>query len=58
MLTDPATRLTAGGSVTLTLRFQHAGTVTLKVPVTSLLSDAVTSPEPSAGAGMGDMPGM
>ena len=53
MLTDPASPLTAGGSVTLTLRFQRAGSVTFKVPVTSLLSDAVTSP-----ASMGDMPGM
>lgn len=47
MLTDPAAPLTAGGTVVLTLRFQHAGTVTLRVPVTSLLSDALTS---SAGA--------
>ena len=58
MLADPASPLTAGGSVTLTLRFQRAGSVTFKVPVTSLLSDAVTSPGPSSGAGMGDMPGM
>lgn len=59
MLTDPAAPLTAGGTVSLTLRFQHAGTVTLRVPVTSLLSDALTS---SAGAGTTagttDMPGM
>ena len=43
MLTDPASPLTAGGSVALTLRFKDAGTVTFKVPVTSLLSDALTS---------------
>jgi copper(I)-binding protein len=58
MLVDPASPLTAGGSVTLTLRFQRAGSVTFKVPVTSLLSDAVTSPAPSEAAGMGNMPGM
>ena len=58
MLTDPAVRLTAGGSVTLTLRFQHAGSVTFRVPVTSLLSDAVTAPETSTSPGMGSMPGM
>jgi hypothetical protein len=44
MLTDPASPLTAGGTVALTLRFKDAGTVTFKVPVTSLLSDALTSP--------------
>ena len=43
MLTNPASPLTAGGSVTLTLRFKHAGTVALEVPVTSLLSDAQTA---------------
>jgi len=58
MLTDPATRLNAGGSVALTLRFAKAGTVTIKVPVTSLLSDALTSPTPSASSDMADMPGM
>ena len=60
MLTNPASPLTAGGSVTLTLRFKHAGTVTLEVPVTSLLSDALTSPTstPSTGSGMANMPGM
>ena len=58
MLTDPASPLTAGGSVTLTLRFQQAGIVTFKVPVTSLLSDAVTSPEPSSATDMANMPGM
>jgi copper(I)-binding protein len=42
MLMSPATPLKQGGIVTLTLHFQHAGTVTLKVPVTSLLSDAMT----------------
>ena len=58
MLTDPASPLTAGGSVTLTLRFQQAGSVTFKVPVTSLLSDAVTSPEPTSATDMANMPGM
>ena len=58
MLTDPASPLTAGGSVTLTLRFQQAGSVTFKVPVTSLLSDAVTSPEPTSATGMANMPGV
>lgn len=60
MLTDPASPLTAGGSVALTLRFKDAGTVTLKVPVTSLLSDALTSPTSTTttGSGMADMPGM
>lgn len=57
MLTNPASPLTAGGSVALTLRFKDAGTVTLKVPVTSLLSDALTS-DPSTASGMADMPGM
>ena len=73
MLTDPASPLVAGGSVALTLHFKDAGTVTVKVPITSLLSDALTSPTttgptaPSAastsstsstGSGMADMPGM
>jgi hypothetical protein len=58
MLTDPAAPLTAGAAVALTLRFQHAGTVTLEVPVTSLLSDALTSSVPSAGSDATDMPGM
>ena len=58
MLDNPASPLTAGGSVALTLRFEHAGTVTFKVPVTSLLSDALTGPAPSASSGMANMPGM
>jgi copper(I)-binding protein len=60
MLTDPASPLTAGGSVALTLRFKDAGTVTFKVPVTSLLSDALTSSTstPTTGSGMANMPGM
>jgi periplasmic copper chaperone A len=62
MLTNPASPLTAGGSVALTLRFKDAGTVTFKVPVTSLLSDALTSPTsgPTATStsGMANMPGM
>ena len=64
MLTNPASPLTAGGSVALTLRFKDAGTVTLKVPVTSLLSDALTSSTststttPTTGSGMANMPGM
>jgi hypothetical protein len=64
MLTDPATPLRQGGSVTLTLRFEHAGTVTLKVPVTSLLSDAMTgsaAAATTAGAATAEasaMPGM
>ena len=65
MLTDPASPLTAGGTVTLTLRFQHAGTVAVEVPVTSLLSDALTAapdttstPAPSEPSDMAGMPGM
>lgn len=59
MLTDPAAPLTAGGTVVLTLRFQHAGTVTFRVPVTSLLSDALTSSAgASSAAGSNAMPGM
>jgi copper(I)-binding protein len=63
MLTDPASPLTAGGSVALTLHFKDAGAVTFKVPVTSLLSDALTSstsptPTPTSGSGMAGMPGM
>lgn len=68
MLTNPASPLTAGGSVTLTLRFKDAGTVTLNVPVTSLLSDALTSSTSTStatstntqntGSGMANMPGM
>jgi periplasmic copper chaperone A len=60
MLTNPASPLTAGGSVALTLRFKDAGTVTFKVPVTSLLSDALTSSTstPTTGSGMANMPGM
>jgi copper(I)-binding protein len=58
MLTDPAAPLTAGGTVALTLHFQRAGTVTVRVPVTSLLSDALTSPAASGAAGQDDMPGM
>jgi copper(I)-binding protein len=65
MLTDPATPLEQGGTVVLTLHFEHAGTVTLKVPVTSLLSDALAGPAPTGGAsstagtpGMTGTPGM
>lgn len=43
MLTNPASTLLAGDTVTLSLRFRTTGTVTLKVPVTSLLSDAQTA---------------
>jgi periplasmic copper chaperone A len=63
MLTNPASPLTAGGSVALTLHFKDAGAVTFEVPVTSLLSDALTSsssstPTPTSGSGMAGMPGM
>jgi len=59
MLTDPASPLKQGGTVTLALRFEHAGTVTVKVPVTSLLSDAMTGSTATATAGsMAGMPGM
>lgn len=59
MLTDPATALKQGQIVTLALRFEHAGTVTLKVPVTSLLSDAMTGATSTGGASsMAGMPGM
>ena len=43
MLTDPATVLKAGQTVVLDLRFKNSGSVTVKVPVTSLLSDAQTA---------------
>ncbi|HET9167989.1 MAG TPA: copper chaperone PCu(A)C [Actinospica sp.] len=43
MLTNPAAVLKAGQTVVLDLRFKNSGTVTLKVPVTSLLSDAQTA---------------
>jgi copper(I)-binding protein len=43
MLTNPASTLKAGETVVLALRFKNSGTVTLKVPVTSLLSDAQTA---------------
>jgi copper(I)-binding protein len=43
MLTNPASTLKAGETVVLVLRFKNSGTVTLKVPVTSLLSDAQTA---------------
>jgi copper(I)-binding protein len=43
MLTNPASTLNAGETVVLALRFKNSGTVTLKVPVTSLLSDAQTA---------------
>ena len=43
MLTNPASTLRAGETVVLALRFKNSGTVTLKVPVTSLLSDAQTA---------------
>lgn len=46
MLTNPASKLTEGETVVLDLRFKKAGTVTLKIPVTSLLSDAQTSSMP------------
>ena len=59
MLTNPATALEQGDTVTLALRFEHAGTVTLKVPVTSLLSDVNTGTTATATAGsMAGMPGM
>jgi copper(I)-binding protein len=43
MLTNPVSVLTQGETVVLNLRFKVSGTVTLKVPVTSLLSDAQTA---------------
>ncbi|MGH3415399.1 MAG: copper chaperone PCu(A)C [Actinocrinis sp.] len=59
MLTDPAVPLKQGGSVMITLRFRNAGTVTVKVPVTSLLSDALTGPTATAAtSSMAAMPGM
>lgn len=62
MLTDPATPLKQGGTVTLVLRFEHAGAVTLEVPVTSLLSDALTGSSATATTAttgsMAGMPGM
>lgn len=59
MLTNPAIALKQGETVTLSLRFERAGTVTLKVPVTSLLSDAMTGQTATAGASsMAGMPGM
>ncbi len=63
MLTDPAVSLKQGDTVRLTLTFAHAGQVALNVPVTSLLSDAVTgsgatSDATSDATAMADMPGM
>jgi copper(I)-binding protein len=43
MLTNPASTLRAGETVVLALHFKNSGTVTLNVPVTSLLSDAQTA---------------
>ena len=43
MLTNPVATLKQGANVALTLHFAKAGTVTVKVPVTSLFSDAQTS---------------
>jgi copper(I)-binding protein len=43
MLTNPASTLRAGETVVLDLHFKNSGTVTLKVPVASLLSDAQTA---------------
>jgi hypothetical protein len=48
MLTDPAARLMAGDHVTLTLMFKRAGAVRVRVPVTSLLSDAQTGAAPTS----------
>ena len=61
MLTNPSTPLEQGDTVRLALRFEHAGTVTLEVPVTSLLSDAVTGSTATADpsdTSMAGMPGM
>lgn len=59
MLTDPVVALKEGGTVLLTLTFQHAGKITLDVPITSLLSDAVTGSGASPSAtSMAGMPGM
>lgn len=57
MLTDPVVPLKQGGTVLLTLTFQHAGKVSLDVPITSLLSDAQTGATPEETA-MAGMPGM
>lgn len=57
MLTNPVDPLKQGETVTLALRFEHAGTVTLAVPVTSLLSDAMTGSSADASS-MAGMPGM
>ncbi|MBR7825533.1 copper chaperone PCu(A)C [Actinospica sp. MGRD01-02] len=46
MLDNPVSALKQGQTVVLALRFKYAGTVTLKVPVTSLLSDAQTAAMP------------
>jgi copper(I)-binding protein len=62
MLTNPAASLKQGDIVTLSLRFEHAGTVAIKVPVTSLLSGAMTGSTSAGSAtsmpGMPSMPGM
>lgn len=47
MLTHPATRLLAGGHVTVTLLLRDTGALRVEVPVTSLTSDAQNSPMPS-----------
>lgn len=46
MLNNPVSALKQGQTVVLALRFKYAGTVTIKVPVTSLLSDAQTAAMP------------
>ncbi|MBR7834466.1 copper chaperone PCu(A)C [Actinospica durhamensis] len=60
MLTDPAVPLEQGGTVQLTLTFRRAGKVTLDVPITSLLSDAVTGSDATSddATSMAGMPGM
>lgn len=57
MLTDPVVPLKQGGTVLLTLAFQHAGKISLDVPITSLLSDAQTGSSATSDS-MPGMPGM
>lgn len=47
MLNHPAARLLAGDRVTVTLVLRDAGAVRVQVPVTSLTSDAQSTPTPS-----------
>jgi copper(I)-binding protein len=58
MLMNPPAALRAGDTVTLTLVFQHAGTVSVAVPVVPLTGFGATPETSGSGHNMNDMPGM